>query len=127
LNIKITGRTEDVTAGMKKKAAEKVAKVTKYYDRITWVDVILGVEQDRKSVEVSAGLNRGTTIVGKAESDDMYTAIDLAVDKIARQIRRHKEKIKNHRPKRSEVPAEPLAEEDTEPTYEDVIEEMREG
>jgi len=127
LNIKITGRTEAVTAAMKNKAAEKVAKFTRFYDRITFVDVILAVESDRKTVDVTAGVNRGTKIVGKAESDDMYTAIDLAVDKITRQLRRHKEKIKSHRPKRADTPVEDIPNEEPEPTYEDVIEEMREG
>jgi putative sigma-54 modulation protein len=127
LNIKITGRTEAVTAGMKKKAAEKVAKFTRFYDRITWVDVILAADNERKTVEMTAGVNRGTKIVGKAESDDMYAAIDLAVDKVTRQLRRHKEKIKSHRPKRADASEESVPEDAPEPTYEDVIEEMREG
>ena len=127
MNIKITGRTEGVTAGMKKKAAEKVAKFTRFYDRITFVDVILAADSDRKTVEVTAGVNRGTKIVGKAESDDMYTAIDLAVDKITRQLRRHKEKIKSHRPKRVGEVAESIPDDEPEPTFEDAVEEMREG
>jgi putative sigma-54 modulation protein len=97
LNIKITGRSEAVTAGMKRRAAEKVGKVMKFYDRITWMDVILDVDKQRHRVEVSAGLSRGTTVVGKAESDDMYSAIDQSIDKIARQLRKHKEKLKDHR------------------------------
>lgn len=102
MNIKITGRSDAVTAGMKKRAAEKVAKVMKFYDRITWVDVILDADRQRNIVEVSAGLNRGTTLVGKAESGDMYTAIDQSVDKISRQIRKHKEKLRDFRPRRTE-------------------------
>lgn len=127
MNIKVTGRTEGVTAGMKKKAADKAAKFATFYDRITYVDVILSVDNDRKTVEVTTGVNRGTKIVGKAESDDMYTAIDLAVDKITRQLRRHKEKIKSHRPKRADQVTESFPDDEPEVTYDDVIEEMREG
>ena len=102
MNIRVTGRTDDITPGMKQKAQEKVTKLLRFYDRITWVDVVLGGDKDRRVAEVTAGLNRGNTIVGKAKSGDVYAAIDLAVDKIARQLRKHKEKLKNHRPRRSE-------------------------
>ena len=126
MNINVTGRGDNVTAGMKKKAAEKVDKLNRYYDRITWIDVLLEDDSVRKVVEVSAGLNRGATIVGKAEADDMYTAIDLALDKVTRQVRRHKEKLKGHRARKE--PAVPEADTpDTEPSYQDVIEEMRDS
>ena len=90
---------------MKKRAAEKVAKIMRYHDRITWVDVILDVEKLRNRAEVSAGLSRGTTLVGRAESGDMFSAIDQSVDKIARQLKRHKEKLRDRRSRRTEPPA----------------------
>jgi putative sigma-54 modulation protein len=89
---------------MKARAAEKVEKLSRFYERITWVDVVLDSERERKTVEMSAGLNRGQTIVGKAESDDMFAAIDLAIDKLSRQLRKHKEKLSDHRPRRGESP-----------------------
>lgn len=107
MKINVTGRTDEVTPGMKQKASEKVAKVMRYYDRITWVDVTLDAKSQKKSVEVSAGLNRGATIVCKVQDDDIYAAIDLAVDKITRQVRRHKEKLKDHRPRRTGPAGEP--------------------
>lgn len=112
MNIRITGRTEGVTAGMKAKAAAKVEKLSRYYERITWVDVVLDVEHERHTVEMSAGLNRGQTIVGKAVSSDMYAAIDTAIDKISRQLRKHKEKLADHRPKRGETVMPPMEEVD---------------
>lgn len=127
MNIKITGRTEDVTKAMKKKASAKVAKLMKFYGRITWVDVKMDVEQERNRVEVSAGLSRGATVVGKAESTDMYAAIDLATDKIARQLRRHKEKLADHRPRRADAAPAPESDEEPEPSYDDVIRELRDS
>jgi putative sigma-54 modulation protein len=123
LNIRVTGRSGDVTTRMKEKARQKVSKLLRIYERITWVDVVLSEDRQRKSAEVTAGLNRGNTIVGKAKGSDMYSAIDLAVDKIARQLKRHKEKLHDYRPKRAEG-LEPMPEEEeTEPTYEDAVEE----
>ena len=117
MNVKITGVTSDVTPRMKDKASEKVAKLMKFYNRITWVDVKLGVDHERKSAEVSAGLSRGATVVGKAESVDMYAAIDLATDKIARQLRKHKEKLQDHRQRRSAPEPEP--EPEVEPSFDE--------
>jgi putative sigma-54 modulation protein len=123
LNIRVTGRTEDVTSGMKQKAQQKVSKLLRFYDRITWVDVVLGGDKERRVAEVTAGLSRGNTVVGKAKSTDMYAAIDLAIDKIARQLRKHKEKLKDHRPRRagsSEAPPEESEGADDEDLYEDL-------
>jgi putative sigma-54 modulation protein len=124
LNIRVTGRTDDVTSGMKNKAQQKVTKLLRFYDRITWVDVVLGVDKERRVAEVTAGLNRGNTVVGKAKSSDMYAAIDQAIDKIARQLRKHKEKLKNRRPRRSTMEEEPAPSDDEEI---DEYEEYEEG
>jgi ribosome-associated translation inhibitor RaiA len=104
LNIRVTGRTEDVTSGMKQKAQQKVSKLLRFYDRITWVDVVLGGDKERRVAEVTAGLSRGNTVVG-------------------RQLRKHKEKLKDHRPRRagsSEAPPEESEGADDEDLYEDL-------
>jgi putative sigma-54 modulation protein len=100
VNINVTGRGEDVTAAMKQKASEKVSKVFRFFDRITWVEVTLDAEQGRGSVDVTVGLPAGATVVGKAEGPDVYSAIDIAVDKIVKQLRRHKERLKDRRTRR---------------------------
>lgn len=112
MSIRITGRTGDVTTAMKAKAAAKVEKFSRFYDRITWVDVVLDVDRERNKVDMSAGLNQGQTVVGKAESDDMYAAIDLAIDKITRQLRKHKERQRDHRPRRGGA-TPPMIEDET--------------
>lgn len=127
MDIRITARTGDVTSGMREKTAEKLSKLSRYYDRITWVDVVLDQESEKKTVEVSAGLNRGTTLVGKAGNPDMHAAIDLAVDKIARQLRKHKERLNDRRVKRPETPAGPANTGPSEPSFEEAVRELDEG
>lgn len=109
MKINVTGRSDAVTSAMKRKAADKFGKLQRFFDRITWVEVKLDAQNERKTVEVSAGLNRGATIVSKTQENDMYAAIDIAVDKMTRQLRRHKEKLSDKRPRRSEPtpPPEP--------------------
>ncbi len=111
MKIRISGRGDEVTAAMKQRAEEKVRKLLRFYERITWADVVLSVERERHRAEISAGLNRGATVVGKAESDTMIGAIDEAADRIARQLRKHKAKLADRRPPRS-APAPEAAAED---------------
>jgi putative sigma-54 modulation protein len=124
LDIRFTARTGDVTSSMKEKATEKLSRLSRYYDRITWVDVVLDTEHGKKTVEVSAGLNRGATIVGKAGGADMYEAIDLAIDKLSRQLLKHKEKLNDHRPRRPESGAGSSPGEAPEPTFEEAIRDL---
>ena len=126
MDIRITARTGDVSSGLKEKATEKLGRLSRIYDRVTWVDVVLDQEHEKKIVEVSAGLTRGATIVGKAANADMGAAIDLAVDTIARQLRWHKEKLNDHRTKRAERPAGSKPGGEPEPTFEEAVRELEE-
>jgi putative sigma-54 modulation protein len=126
LDIRITARTGDISSGLKEKATEKFGRLSRIYDRITWVDVVLDAEHEKKIVEVSAGLTRGATIVGKAANADMGAAIDLAVDKIARQLRKHKEKLNDHRTRRPEGPAGTKPGGEPEPTFEEAVRDLEE-
>ena len=56
--------------------------------------MILTVEKLRQKIEANVHLS-GKDIFVESEDDDMYAAIDLLVDKLDRQIVKHKEKIKN--------------------------------
>jgi putative sigma-54 modulation protein len=123
LNIQIAGRSDDVTHAMKENAQEKVAKLFRFYDRITWIDVVLDAEGVHNSAEVSVGLNQGLTLVGKAETDDMYSAIDQAVEKVGRQVRRHKEKQHDHRYRRPE-PAVDLPPDEPIPSFDEALDEL---
>lgn len=124
MDIRFTARTGDVTSNMKEKALEKLSRLSRYYERITWVDVVLDTEHEKKTIEVSAGLTRGATLVGKAGGADMFEAIDLAVDKVSRQLLKHKEKLNDHRPRRPEAEIGTTPEEEPEPTFEEAVREF---
>jgi ribosome-associated translation inhibitor RaiA len=80
---------------------------------------------------MSLDLARGAVLVGKAEAPDMYAALDLAEQKLAHQLRRWKERLKDHhrgdRPKGAAETAGAPAGGDDQATYEDVIDRMRRG
>jgi putative sigma-54 modulation protein len=77
---------------------EKLAKVKKYIDEPVEAQVVLSVEKKiRHKSEVSL-VAKGITIKASHETSDMYAAIDGMLDKIERQLKRYKDKIKKHKP-----------------------------
>jgi putative sigma-54 modulation protein len=82
-------------------AEDKLARVAKYIDEPISAQVFLTVEKIRHSAEVTISA-KGITIKASEETGDMYAAIDLVSDKIERQLKRYKERLKGHKP--SETP-----------------------
>jgi putative sigma-54 modulation protein len=82
---------------LKTYAQEKLEKVQKYIDEPIVVQVFLTVEKIRHIAEITITA-KGITIKASEETNDMYAALDAVVDKIERQLRRYKERIKEHKP-----------------------------
>ena len=96
MQITVTFRHMDPTERLRTYVEEKVAKVKKYIDKPIEASVVLAVEKHRHIAEISLTADR-TVINGKEETDNMYSSIDLVMDKIDRQLRRHKERMKKHK------------------------------
>jgi putative sigma-54 modulation protein len=98
MQIAVTFRHMDVSEPVKSYVEEKLARVKKYIEEPIDAQVALSVEKKiRHHAEVTL-IAKGITIKGSEETSDMYAAIDLVVDKIERQLKRYKEKIKAHKP-----------------------------
>ena len=94
----ITGKHIEITEAVKNHAEEKTAKLPKYYDSINKVEVIIdGSEGGNISVEVIARGEHNKFFVVTETGDDAYKCIDLAVHKLERQIKKQKEKERNHK------------------------------
>jgi putative sigma-54 modulation protein len=77
---------------------DKLPKVKKYIDEPVEAQVVLSVEKKiRHKAEVSLTA-KGITIKATDETADMYAAIDGVLDKLERQLKRYKDKIKMHKP-----------------------------
>jgi len=96
MQITVTFRHMDATENLREYAKEKVAKVSKYVNKPIEASVVLSVEKHRHIAEVNIIVNR-IVINGKEETVDMYSSIDLVMDKIERQLRRYKERLKKHK------------------------------
>lgn len=97
MQLSVTGRHIDVTDSMKRYAEEKVEKLTRFYDRIETIDVILDQESSRHRVELVIRADHKHTFVAQVAAGDFYEAVDLVLDKMERQLTKHKEKHRNRK------------------------------
>lgn len=94
MNLSIRGQQIEVTDALKEYVDKKLTKLDKYFDEPLTSDgnVTLSVNRDRHTVEVTIPM-KGLVLRAEDKSDDMYGSIDAVVDKLERQIRKHKTKI----------------------------------
>lgn len=94
MQLNINGHQLDVTPALKNFTKEKFDKLERHFDRITQINVTLGVEKLRQIAEATIFVP-GDQLHASSESDDLYAAIDVLIDKLDRQLLKHKEKIRN--------------------------------
>lgn len=102
--VKVTGRHLHITPSINDYVTRKIEGLHLDYPRIIEAHVILEVEKYRHSAEVILVCSNHITIEACEETNDMYAAIDAAVDKICRQMRKYKTRLmKRHRPRKDIV------------------------
>jgi len=102
VKVSVTFRHTQPTEALKHYAEEKVHKIGKYFSRPLEAHVVLSVDsKERQMAEVSFQ-TQGATIHSKEETSDLYSAIDLVMDKIERQVQKHKEKLKLERRRKAQ-------------------------
>jgi putative sigma-54 modulation protein len=95
MQINITGHHVDITPALRAYVEEKLERLERHFDNITNTHVILEIEKDRQKAEATINVSRGR-VYADSENENMYAAIDSLVDKLDRQIKKHKEKLKDH-------------------------------
>ena len=95
MQINLTGHHIDITESLREYVDTKFAKLERHFDHITNVHVIINVEKTNQKAEATVHLNGGE-IFADSVHDDMYAAIDGLIDKLDRQVIKHKEKMKKH-------------------------------
>lgn len=96
MQISITGHHLEVTESLKAYVETKFQKLERHFDHVTDVHVILGLEKLNQKAEATVHIS-GAKLFAEDHQEDMYAAIDNLVDKLDRQVKKHKEKISNHR------------------------------
>ncbi|MEW5995873.1 MAG: ribosome-associated translation inhibitor RaiA [Candidatus Zixiibacteriota bacterium] len=96
---KITARHFDLTAEMKARAEDEMDRLTRYFENIVSAELVLDTERHRRLAELKVNVYNNT-ISGTGETDDMYSAIAVAVDKVKGQLKKYNEKLKEKKPER---------------------------
>ena len=92
MQINITGHRIDVTPALRAFTEEKFDRLERHFDHITAINVVFDVEKIRQIAEATVLVAKGE-LHASSESEDMYAAIDTLVDKLNRQLIKHKEKL----------------------------------
>ncbi|MBO1922969.1 MULTISPECIES: ribosome hibernation-promoting factor, HPF/YfiA family [Thiomicrorhabdus] len=98
MQINITGHHIDVTDALRSYVSEKLEKLERHFDHVTNVHVILTVNKQAQIAEATVHVS-GADLFAQEETENMYASIDGLVDKLDRQIIKHKEKIGSHKQK----------------------------
>lgn len=95
MNLTVTGHHFAVTPAIRAYVETKLSKVTRHFDHVIDVSVILSVEKLLQKAEVAVRV-RGKDIFVESTEPDLYAAIDSLTDKLDRRILKHKEGLKAH-------------------------------
>ncbi len=96
MQINLTGHHLDITTPMREYVNDKFERLERHFDHVTDVHVILSVEKLQHKAEATLYNIGGGKLHAHSTEEDMYAAIDGLIDKLDRQVIKHKEKLTNH-------------------------------
>jgi putative sigma-54 modulation protein len=125
MKISVTFRNGEGENWQKVYAEERIQKLNKYLDAPAEAHIIVSMEKFRNVAEINLSSN-GWNINAKEEAKDMHMALDNCIEKIEKQLKKQREKVREHKPKSIRRGQEKLARgEETEETTINKIAETR--
>ncbi len=98
MQLNITGHHLELSPALNDYVKSKLNRIQRHFDNVVDAHFVLGVEKQLHRAEATIHV-AGNTIHAASEHSDMYAAIDSTIDKLDRQVKRHKEKITEHHPR----------------------------
>ncbi|GLT15045.1 ribosome hibernation promoting factor [Vibrio algivorus] len=95
MQMNITGHHVELTDALTEYVNTKFQKLERFFDHINNTHVVLKVEKLDQIAEATLHVNQGE-IHASSQSENMYSSIDDLVDKLTRQLNKHKEKLSSH-------------------------------
>jgi putative sigma-54 modulation protein len=100
MNLTISGHHLEVTPALREYVLTKLDRITRHFDQVVDVNVLLTVEklkekERRQKAEVTLHV-KGKDIFVEQAHEDLYAAIDQLMDKLDRQVCRHKDRLQDH-------------------------------
>ncbi len=96
MNLQLTGHHVEITPSIRDYVLTKLERINRHFEQVIDVSVIMSVQKLDQTIEATVHLS-GKDIHVAVHDADMYAAIDGLVDKLDRQIIRHKEKFQENR------------------------------
>jgi putative sigma-54 modulation protein len=112
VQIKISARHGHLSKETQDFIREKTQKLTRFFERLTSIDVTVDLKNENKIVELNVSAEHKHDFVASESNADILAAVDLVIDKLENQLRRYKEKVQDHRrrPSVGEVAGSPVPE-----------------
>ena len=95
MNLQISGHHLEITPALRDYVTGKLERVTRHFDHVIDVNVILSVEKLKQKAEVTVHL-AGKDVYVESIDEDLYAAIDVLADKLDRQVQKYKQKLQDH-------------------------------
>jgi len=92
MKITVSGKNIDVTDALRDSVIRKISKLDKYFNPEVEAQVTLSVQRNRHIIEVTIPFD-GVILRGEESTDDMYASIDMVLDKLEKQIIKHKTRL----------------------------------
>jgi putative sigma-54 modulation protein len=96
MNLQLTGHHLEITPAIREYATGKFSKIKRHFDNVIDVNIILSVEKLKQKAEATVHIS-GKDVFVECEDENLYAAIDALVDKLDRQVLKHKEKLSARR------------------------------
>ena len=110
MRVIVSGKNISVRPSIREYIEGKLQKFDRYFNTDIDIKVTISVEKNRQTVEVTMPLKHGVIFRAEETSDDLYTSVDLVMDKLMKQMRKHKTKIEKRYHKHESIRAADIPE-----------------
>jgi putative sigma-54 modulation protein len=97
MQVNIKGKHLEITEAIDAYVRKKTERLVRYFDRVQAIDCVIEKEPNAYHVEFIVDVEHHEDFIVNFRDPDLYAAIDLAIDREARQIVEHKKQIRNHK------------------------------
>ena len=95
MNLQVSGHHLEITPALRDYVTGKLERITRHFDNVIDVNLILSVDKLNQKAEVTVHL-AGKDVYVESVDEDLYAAVDGLVDKLERQVQKYKQKLQDH-------------------------------
>lgn len=96
VRVDFTDRHQQHPASVKEYAVEKVQKITRFFDGVQHIEIVLDTEHNQHTTEIIVTAAPNMVFVGHSTNDSVMASVDSVVHKLERQVRKAKERLRDH-------------------------------